>query len=57
MPDANNDYQLASLYTRASLLILIVLMIFVGWWINHTIQKQVIGNTAINAALYAQKNL
>lgn len=54
MSESNATYNLAGNFARASLIILIILMLFVGWWINNTIQKQVIDNTAINAALYAQ---
>lgn len=54
MSDSTKDYNLAHNYAKASLSILIILMLFIGWWINHTIQNQVINNTAINAALYAR---
>ena len=54
MSNKQSDYNLSGNYAKASLPILLILMICVGWWINQTIQRQVIENTGINAALYAQ---
>ncbi len=54
MPEQKTNYNLAGHYAKASLLILVVLTFFLGLWINHTIREQVIENTALNAALYAQ---
>ena len=54
MSDSNTNFNLAGNYAKVSLIILIMLMLCIGWWVNHTIQKEVIDNTAINASLYAQ---
>ncbi len=54
VPRQRADYDLAGSYAKVSLMVLITLMLCIGWWVDRTIQKQVIDNTAINAALYAQ---
>ena len=54
MSDSNTNFNLVGNYAKVSLIILIMLMLCIGWWVNHTIQKEVIDNTAINASLYAQ---
>lgn len=54
MLPAGTGYNLEKSYATASLLILVSLMLFTGWWIDRTIRQQVIDNTSSTAALYVQ---
>ncbi|MGB5254968.1 MAG: ATP-binding protein [Sedimenticolaceae bacterium] len=54
MISGNSEYGFVRSYAFASLVVIVVLMIFLGWWVNRAIQVQVIKNTAANVALYVQ---
>lgn len=54
MISGNSEYGFVRSYAFASLVVIVVLMIFLGWWVNRAIQGQVIKNTAANVALYVQ---
>ncbi|MGH1462708.1 MAG: sensor histidine kinase [Neptuniibacter sp.] len=48
------EYDLIRSYAGTSLMVILILMLFVGWWVNQTIQKQVVSNTASSVALYVE---
>lgn len=53
--DANGrQFSLSRRYAVASLPVILALMLFIGWWVNRVIEKQVIVNSAANVALYVQ---
>ena len=48
------DFDLSRRYLLASFPVVVVLVLFLGWWVNRSIEEQVIHNTAANVALYVQ---
>jgi signal transduction histidine kinase len=55
--DQPAEFNLPGRYAVASLPVIVSLMLFLGWWVNRAIEKQVIDNTAANVALYVQSFL
>ncbi len=52
--DRWSGFSLTRRYALASLPVVLSLMFLIGWWVNRSIEQQVISQNALNVALYVQ---